>query len=71
MLVLDQRRQGKGKLEDIVWESQPHVVVAQPYPDHLVHIVRPEGKDGPECVLHRNSLRPCLPLSNLKNRRDH
>lgn len=28
MLVLDQRRQGKGKLEDIVWESQSHVVVA-------------------------------------------
>uniref|UniRef100_A0A3B3IDF7 Gypsy retrotransposon integrase-like protein 1 n=1 Tax=Oryzias latipes TaxID=8090 RepID=A0A3B3IDF7_ORYLA len=60
VLVLDQRRREKGKLSDR-WESEPQVVVAQPYPDRPVYRVRPEGKDGPERVLHCNNLRPCLP----------
>lgn len=60
VLVLDWKRQGKGKLSDR-WESQPYVVVTQPYPDRPVYRVRPEGKDGPERILHHNNLCPCLP----------
>lgn len=60
VLALDQRRQGKGKLSDR-WENQPYVVIKQPYPDHPVYTIWPEGKAGPERVLHHNNLRPCLP----------
>ena len=65
MLVLDQWRQGKGKLSDR-WEKQPHVVIARPYPDCPVYKIRPEGKGSPERILHRNSLRPCLPCLALQ-----
>ena len=34
VLVLDQRRRGKGKLSDR-WEDQPHVVIAHPYPSSV------------------------------------
>lgn len=60
VLALDQRRQGKGKLSDRR-ENQPYVVIKQPYPDRPVYTIWPEGKAGPERVLHRNNLRPCLP----------
>ncbi len=49
VLVLDQRRQGKGKLSDR-WEDQPHVVIARPYPDCPVSKIRPQGKEGPERI---------------------
>uniref|UniRef100_A0A3B3C2E1 Integrase catalytic domain-containing protein n=1 Tax=Oryzias melastigma TaxID=30732 RepID=A0A3B3C2E1_ORYME len=65
VLVLDHRRREKGKLSDR-WDSEPQVVVGQPSPDHPVYKVRPEGKDGPERVLHRNNLRPCLPCLDPK-----
>ncbi|XP_062386495.1 uncharacterized protein LOC134074829 [Sardina pilchardus] len=58
VLVWDNRRRGKGKLSDR-WESQPYVVVSQRQDDLPVYVVRPEGKPGPERVLHRNLLRPC------------
>ncbi|XP_070819607.1 uncharacterized protein [Chaetodon trifascialis] len=59
VLVLDQRRQQKGKLGDR-WEKQPYVVVSWPRPEHPVYQIRPEGKEGPIRSLHRNLLRPCL-----------
>lgn len=58
VLVRDNRRQGKGKLSDR-WEAQPFVVLRQPHPDQPVYALRPEGKAGPERVLHRNLIRPC------------
>ncbi|KAG1926021.1 interleukin-1 receptor accessory protein-like 1-A [Pimephales promelas] len=58
VLVRDNRRQGKGKLSDR-WESTPYVVERQQGPDMPVYTVRPEGRLGPERVLHRNLLRPC------------
>jgi transposase InsO family protein len=58
VLVRDNRRQGKGKLSDR-WESQPYVVQRQPHPDQPVYAIRPEGRAGPERVLHRNLIRPC------------
>uniref|UniRef100_A0A8C1L969 Gypsy retrotransposon integrase-like protein 1 n=1 Tax=Cyprinus carpio TaxID=7962 RepID=A0A8C1L969_CYPCA len=58
VLVRDNRRQGKGKLSDR-WEAQPFVVQRQPHPDQPVYALRPEGKAGPERVLHRNLIRPC------------
>lgn len=57
VLVWDNRRQGKGKLSDR-WESQPYDVVRRRQADLPVYIIRPEGKPGPERVLHRNLLRP-------------
>lgn len=58
VLIRDNRRQGKGKLSDR-WESQPYVVERQQRLHQPVYTVRPEGKSGPERVLHRNLLRPC------------
>lgn len=58
VLVRDSRRQGKGKLSDR-WEVMPYVVERQRDPDLPVYIIRPEGRLGPERVLHRNLLRPC------------
>lgn len=58
VLVRDNRRQGKGKLSDR-WESTPYVVERQQGPDMPVYTVWPEGRIGPERVLHRNLLRPC------------
>ncbi|MGL5209396.1 reverse transcriptase domain-containing protein [Cetobacterium sp.] len=58
VLVRDNRRRGKGKLSDR-WESQPYVVQRQPHPDQPVYALRPEGRAGPERVLHRNLVRPC------------
>ncbi|KAL2077722.1 hypothetical protein ACEWY4_027226 [Coilia grayii] len=58
VLVRDCRRSGKGKLSDH-WENRPHVVVRRHHPDRPVYTVRPEGRPGPERVLHRNLLHPC------------
>ena len=58
VLVLNQRRQQRGKLGDR-WEEQLYVVVSRPHPQRPVYRIRPEGKDGPERSLHRNLLRPC------------
>lgn len=58
VLVYDNRRPGKGKLSDR-WEAQPYIVQGQRQPNLPVYTVRPEGKSGPERVLHRNLLRPC------------
>lgn len=59
VLVRDNRRQGKGKLSDR-WEALPYVVQCQQNPDQPVYTIRPEGKPGPEQVVHRNLIRPCL-----------
>lgn len=59
VLVLDHRRQGKGKLSNR-WEDQTYVVVGRPDASLPVYKVRPEGQDGPQRTLHRNHLRPCL-----------
>lgn len=58
VLVRDCRRQGKGKLSNR-WETRPHVVVCRHRPDLPVYTIRPEGRTGPERVLHRNLLHPC------------
>lgn len=58
VLVRDNRRQGKGKLSDR-WEPQPYVIQRQPRRDQPVYAIRPEGRAGPERVLHRNLMRPC------------
>ncbi len=58
VLVRDNRRQGKGKLSDR-WEALPYVVQCQQRPDQPVYTIRPEGKPGPERVIHRNLIRPC------------
>lgn len=58
VLVRDNRRQGKGKLGDR-WEPVPYVVQHQQRPGQPVYVLRPEGKAGPERVLHRNLIRPC------------
>lgn len=59
VLVMDHRRQGKGKLSDR-WENQPYVIVGRHHASLHVFKVRPEGKDEPERSLHRNSFQPCL-----------
>lgn len=58
VLVRDNRRQGKGKLSDR-WEAVPYVVERRQGPDQPVYAIPPEGRSGPERVLHRNLLRPC------------
>lgn len=58
VLVRDNRRQGKGKLSDR-WEAVPYVVEQRQGPDQPVYAIRPEGRAGPERVLHRNLLRSC------------
>lgn len=70
VLVKDNRRQGKGKLCDR-WETRPYVVVDRSGPNLPVYRVRPEGKCGPDRVLHRNLLRPCphYPEATLEGRR--
>ncbi|XP_062386073.1 uncharacterized protein LOC134073108 [Sardina pilchardus] len=58
VLVREHQRRGRGKLSDR-WESGPYVVVGCPRPNVPVYTVRPEGRSGPDRVLHRNLLRPC------------
>ena len=58
VLVRDNRRQGKGKLSDR-WEATPYVVCRQQRPGQPVYTIRPEGKSGPDRVVHRNMIRPC------------
>lgn len=58
VLVRDNRRQGKGKLSDR-WETIPYVVQSQQRPGQPVYTIRPEGKPGPDRVVHRNMIRPC------------
>ena len=59
VLVVDHRRQNKGKLSDR-WENQAYVVVGRHHASLPVYKVRPEGRSGPQRILHRNHLRPCL-----------
>ncbi|CAL9687389.1 unnamed protein product [Knipowitschia caucasica] len=59
VLVRDHRRRQAGKLSDC-WEKRPFVIVCRLHPERPVYKIRPEGKDGPERVIHRNNLRPCL-----------
>ncbi|XP_063054507.1 uncharacterized protein LOC134448779 [Engraulis encrasicolus] len=74
VLIRDHQRRGRGKLCDR-WESQPYVVVGCPRPDSPVYTVRPEGRAGPDRVLHRNLLYPaptthkCGPQSPKYQRR--
>lgn len=58
MLVYDNRRSGRGKISD-QWEAQPYIVQSQSQPNQPVYTVRPEGRSGPEQVIHRNLLQPC------------
>lgn len=58
VLVRDSRRHGRGKLSDR-WEPQPYVILRRHQDNSPVYTVRPEGRPGPERVLHRNLLRPC------------
>lgn len=58
VLVRDNRRQGKGKLSDR-WEATPYVIQGQQRPGQPVYTIRPEGKAGPDRVVHRNMIRPC------------
>lgn len=59
VLILDSRRRSKGKLADR-WEKQPYIIIGSIRPNQPVYRLRPEGKEGPERVLHRNRLRPCI-----------
>ena len=54
---------GKHKLAD-KWEPNMHIVVKRAG-DLPVYTVKPEGKDGPRCTLHRDLLLPCgfLPVA--------
>lgn len=58
VLVRDHRRRGKGKLSDR-WETTPYVIQGQQRPGQPVYTIRPEGKAGPDRVVHRNMIRPC------------
>lgn len=58
VLVRDNRRLGGGKLSDR-WEARPYVVQRQQRPGQPVYTIRPEGKPGPDRVVHRNMIRPC------------
>ncbi|KAL1263304.1 hypothetical protein QQF64_006043 [Cirrhinus molitorella] len=57
-MVLNKRARGQGKLND-KWERNVYVVVSQPNLDLPVYVVKKEGVDGEERVLHRNMLSPC------------
>nr|XP_055072037.1 uncharacterized protein LOC129452290 [Misgurnus anguillicaudatus] len=58
VLVRDNRRLGGGKLSDR-WEARPYIVQRQQRPGQPVYTIRPEGKPGPDRVVHRNMIRPC------------
>lgn len=58
VLVLNKRSRTRGKL-DSKWERVPYVVVSQPNVDIPVYVVKSEGVNGQERVLHRNLLNPC------------
>ncbi|RXN13035.1 Transposon Ty3-I Gag-Pol poly [Labeo rohita] len=58
VMVLNRRARGQGKLDD-KWERSVYVVIAQPNLDIPVYVVKKEGVDGEERVLHRNMLSPC------------
>ncbi|KAK7925039.1 hypothetical protein WMY93_007349 [Mugilogobius chulae] len=58
VLVQDHRRRQAGKLGDR-WESRLYVVISRLHPESPNYKIRPEGKDGPVRVVHRNHLRPC------------
>ena len=66
VLVRNVRIRGKHKLAD-KWEPDVHVVVKRAG-DLPVYTVKPEGKDGPLCTLHRDLLLPCgfLPVAESK-----
>lgn len=57
VLVQNNCHHGQGKLNDR-WESQLYMVLCH-HPDSPIYTVRPEGRQGPDRVLHRNLLRPC------------
>ncbi|CAI5683338.1 unnamed protein product [Oreochromis niloticus] len=67
VLVHTTRRDGEGKLA-AHWEEEIQIVVGQPNPANPVYRIRPEGKDGPVRVVHRNRLRICafLPSDDYK-----
>ncbi len=58
VMVLNKRARGQGKLDD-KWERNVYVVMSQPNLDIPVYVVKKEGVDGEERVLHRNMLSPC------------
>lgn len=58
VMVLNKRSRTRGKLEN-KWERLIYVVVSQPNIDIPVCVVRLEGVNGQERVLHRNMLSPC------------
>lgn len=58
VMVLNKRARGKGKLEDR-WERNTYVVISQPNLDIPVYVVKKEGGNCDERVLHRNMLSPC------------
>lgn len=57
-MVLNKRSRARGKLED-KWEHCTYVIVSQPNIDIPVYVVKSEGANGEERVLHRNMLSPC------------
>lgn len=67
VLVRNVRLRGKHKLAD-KWESEVYVVVKRAA-DLPVYTVRPENKDGPLRVLHRDLLLPCgfLPIPEISS----
>ena len=58
VLVHTTRRHDHGKLAPH-WEDQIQVVVGQPDHEIPTYQIRPEGKDGPIRIVHRNRLRVC------------
>ena len=69
VLMRDHRRRQTGKLRDR-WEKGPYVVVRRLDSERPVYKIRPEGKDGPERVVHRNNLRPCLLYTSQRTDND-
>lgn len=67
VLVHTTRRDGQGKLA-AHWEEEIQIVVGQPNPMNPVYRVRPEGKDGPVRVVHRNRLRICTFLPSVNDK---
>lgn len=64
VLVHTTRRHDHGKLAPH-WEDQIQVVVGQPDPEIPTYQIRPEGKDGPIRIVHRNRLRVCTFSSSV------
>ncbi|XP_039872670.1 uncharacterized protein LOC120724512 isoform X1 [Simochromis diagramma] len=67
VLVHTTRRDGQGKLA-AHWEEEIQIIVGQPNPMNPVYRIRPEGKDGPARVVHRNRLRICTFLSSVNDK---